>query len=121
MNESMTVTEISQKAAEISRAKPQRMTKDEINDFYFGRLLMADFLLTQGIPLRDKRHPDVPLDGGQFSTRYRRLAAEQGVADAFVRSATGCLLWSAEFLCDNLETVKERIIADIQVQYFGES
>lgn len=121
MSKSMTVTEMSKKASEISRVNPKRMTKDEINDFYFGRLLMADFLLTQGIPLRDKQHPDVPLDGSQFSARYRRIAAEQGVPDAFVRSATGGLLWSAEFLCDNLETVKEKILADIRVQYFGDS
>jgi hypothetical protein len=121
MSTELTVKELSKSVPQLRKNKGLLMAMEELQEMYSSRVLMADFLACKGIPTRAKAHPDAKLDGGHFSKLYRKLAAEQEVRTAFVRSATDNLLWDIQFLDDNLAAVKERIVADIKVELFGTS
>lgn len=119
MGTEMTVKALSKSVPSLRKNKPTAMTMEDLQDMYSSRCLMADFLATKGIPIKCKKHPEAKLDGGDFSRNFRRLAAEQGVRTAYVRSSTDNLLWDMDFLNDNLAIVKERIISDVKIDLFG--
>jgi hypothetical protein len=97
------------------------VSMEQLQEMYSSRVMMADFLSAKGIPVQCKTHPDAKLNGSDFSRAFQRVAAEQGLRTAFVRSATNNLLWDIQFLDDNLTKVKETIIADVKIELFGTS
>ena len=119
MNTGLSVTELSKSVPSLRKNKPSSMSMEELQEMYSSRCLMADFLATKGIPIKCKKHPQAKLDGGDFSRNFRKLAAIQGVRTAYVRSSTDNLLWSMDFLNDNLALVKEQIISDVKIDLFG--
>jgi len=126
----LTVREISTMATEVTKntsanPHPENPTLSEWEEMCMGKVLMADYLSCVGIPVRCAKFPNATLDGKQYSERFQKIAAERGVTvkgdlnDIFIRSCTGNLLWSIEFLAANIEDVKEYFLARIKAEMFG--
>ena len=126
----LTVREISTMATEVTKnttrnPNPDNPTLSEWEEMCMGKVLMADYLSCVGIPVRCSKFPNATLDGKQYSERFQKLAAERGVIvkgdinDIFIRSCTGNLLWSIEFLEANIEAVKAFFLEQIKKEMFG--
>jgi len=119
MSNQLSIRELSKAVTQVVKNSGIKMGLEELQEMYDGRVMMSDFLAVKGIPVKCKKYPTAKLDGGNFSFIYQRIAAEQGFKKAFNRSSTGNLLWDLDFLNDNLENVKDRLIADVKIELFG--